>query len=91
MDRRRVVNRVNGGADEGLGAPLRQASVRGPLIIWPDCRGAVRALHQTDPGSGLVFHITGLLRLQHTYRIKIDSALVCIFPLADFIPDLGIL
>lgn len=80
------VNHVNSGADEGMRAPFRQAAVRAPLIIWsePDCRGAggryIRRVWGQDP-----FRLTGLLRLQHTCGLKIDSPLLCISSLADFI------
>lgn len=82
------VNQVNSGADEGIRAPFRQAAVRAPLIIWsgPDCSGAggryIRRVWGRDP-----FQLTGLLRLQHTFGLKIDSPLLCISSLADFIPD----
>lgn len=82
------VNQVNSGTDEGIGAPFRQAAVRAPLIIWsgPDCSGAggryIRRVWGRDP-----FQLTGLLRLQHTFGLKIDSPLLCILSLADFIPD----
>lgn len=82
------VNHVNSGVDEGLRAPFRQAAVRAPLIIWsgPDCRGAggryIRRVRGQAP-----FQLTGLLRLQHTCGLKIDSLLMCILSLADFICD----
>ena len=82
------VNHVNSGADEGMRAPFRQAAVRAPLIIWsgPDCRGAggryIRRVWGQDP-----FQLTGLLRLQHTCGLKIDSPLLCISSLAELISD----
>lgn len=83
------VNHVNSGADEGMRAPFRQAAVRAPLIMWsgPDCRGAggryIRRVWGQDP-----FQLIRLLRLQHTSGLKIDSPLLCILSLADFISDL---
>lgn len=79
---------MNSGADEGMRAPFRQAALRAPLIIWsgPDCKGAggryIRRVWGQDP-----FQLTGLLRLQHTCGLKIDSLLLCISSLADFMSD----
>lgn len=84
------VNHVNSGTDEGSGAPFRQAAVRALLIIWSgsDCRGAgeryIRRVSGQDP-----FQLTGLLRLQHTCGLKIDSPLLCILSLADLISYLS--
>lgn len=80
------VNHVNNGTDEGLRAPFKQAAVRAPLIIWsgPDCRGAGGRYIRLVWGQDL-FQLTGLLRLQHTCRLKIDSPLLCISSLSEFI------
>lgn len=85
------VNHVNSGADEGLRAPFRHAAVRAPLIIWsgPDCKGAGRSgvgLHQMGLGSGPV-PTNRIIKTAAYLWAKIDSALLCILSLADFISD----